>query len=511
MEIGYVKSIRGPLVYVDGLPGAAIGDIVESDPPGGGAGGVRGFVSALLSEQVEILIIKNGEIKPGLAFRPTGRTLAIACGDFLLGRAVNPLGEPVDGKPSLPKDEKNLRPLEEPVAGVSGREFIHDQFETGVSLVDTVIPIGRGQRELVLGDARSGKTGFLIDVVINQKDKGTICIYCCIGKPVSDVHDLMGAIEREKALKNTIFIVSFSGDATPLIYLTPQTAFAVASFFQKQGKDVLVILDDMGAHAKVYREISLLAERTPGREAYPGDIFFQHAHLMERAGNFAKNQGGGSITALPVAELGLTDFVSFIPTNLMSMTDGHLLFSAGLYNQGQRPAVDLLLSVSRVGQQTQTHVQTDLAFKIKQLIHDAQRLASLSSFSTELPAETRLLLARRGMIMEILRQPPSQNISKDKQLVMLALPFCQFIEVKDEKFLVAFKQPILEALETNPKLKEFTAGALKMASAEELIAGLNNLGPVIMELSAAVKPKGPLSAVPAIEAAYPGVKYDRSS
>ncbi|MCL4398033.1 F0F1 ATP synthase subunit alpha [Patescibacteria group bacterium] len=505
MEIGYVKAIRGPIVYLDGLPGAKLGDIVESD------GGASGFVSGLNSDSVEILIIRNDDVKPGTAFKPTGRNLAVPVGDFLLGRGINPLGEPIDDKGAISKNQEVLQPLDQIAPGVAGREFIQEQFVTGVSLVDTIVPIGRGQRELILGDARSGKTGFLIDVVINQKHQDTICVYACIGKPATDVYDLMAAVKREKALDKTIFVVSFSADAAPLIYLTPKAAFAVAGYFQKQGKNVLVILDDLGAHAKIYREISLLAERTPGREAYPGDIFYEHAHLLERAGKFNKQTGGGSITALPVVELGLTDFVGFIPTNIMSMTDGHLLFSANLYNQGQRPAVDLLLSVSRVGQQTQKHVQTDLAFKIKQMVNEADRLASLSSFSTELPPETRLLLIRREMIMEILRQPPSVNISPAKQIVLLALPFCHFIEIKDEKFLVAFKKTVLDALDTEPRLKEFVSKALDLPSANELIKGLEELGPVIMGIIGKVKPEGPATAAPAIEAAYPGVKYPNSA
>jgi F-type H+-transporting ATPase subunit alpha len=415
--------------------------------------------------------------------------LSVPAGDFLFGRVINPLGEAIDGKGPIPAEADKLVPLEPESLGIAKRAFIKDQFETGVAVVDTIIPLGKGQRELLLGDARSGKTGFLLDIVINQKDKDTVCIYGCVGKPPGDVHDLVGTLEREKALGKTIFVVGSSDDTAPLIYLAPKTALALACFFQKQGRDVLLILDDMGSHAKTYREISLLAERTPGREAYPGDIFYEHAHLLERAGSFDPTAGSGSITALPVIELGMTDFTGFISTNIMSMTDGHFLFNNDLYGQGQRPAIDLLLSVSRVGQQTQSHVQTELAFKIKQVLTEAARLASLTSFSAELPPETRLLLARKSLIMEALRQAPSENIPKEKQVILLALPFCPFFESKEEKFLAAFKSAIIEALSANPKLAEFTKNVGQLSGAEELVAKLNELGPEI--LGAIQKPPAP--------------------
>lgn len=487
MEIGYVKSIRGPIVYLDGLPSVKIGDLVVAED------GTLGFISGLLPELAEALIVKAGNVRPGQSFKPANRTLSVAAGDFLFGRVINPLGEPADDKGPIKADKETLVPLEPEPLGIGKRAFIKDQFETGITLIDTIIPIGKGQRELLLGDARSGKSGFLIDIVVNQKEKDIVCVYGCIGKPASDVRDLVGALEREDAMKKTVFVAGFSDDAAPLIYLTPKTALAIACYFQKQGKDVLLIMDDMGAHAKTYREISLLAERAPGREAYPGDIFYEHAHLLERAGSFDKSVGGGSITALPVIELGMTDFTGFISTNIMSMTDGHFLFSNDLYSQAQRPAVDLLLSVSRVGQQTQSRVQTDLAFKVKQVLTEANRLASLTSFSAELPPETRLLLSRKSLIMEILRQAPSVNITRDKQTILLALPFCSFISSKEEKFLAAFKDKIISALTTNPKLAEFCQSALQLSSADELINKLDALGPEVMRAiqnRPVVKPAG---------------------
>lgn len=507
MEIGYVKSVKGSIAYLDGLPSVKIGDLVEENTTLPDRQKALGFVSALFPDKVEVMLIFSGEVRPGASFVPTGKTLSLLAGEFLLGRAINPLGMPIDGGPPIPQDGVTRMPLEPAVLGMATREFIREQFETGITVVDTVVPLGKGQRELVIGDARSGKSGFLIDIVINQKGKNVVCVYGCIGKPAADVCDFMGAIKRDGALKHTVFVASFSGDSSPLIYLTPKAALAVAAYFQQQGRDVLLILDDMGVHAKVYREVSLLGGRTPGREAYPGDIFYEHAHLLERAGCFNASAGGGSITALPMIELGLTDFTSFIATNLMSMTDGHLLFDATLYSQGQRPAVDLLLSVSRVGQQTQRKVQVELAFKIKQILTESARLVSLTSFSSELPPETRQLLAQKNMIMELLRQLPSTGISLAEQVVLMALPFCEFLKTKDEKFLVAFKKVIIESFRRNLKIKALVSEALDLPGVEELIRRVNELGGEFLAEIGRVKPQVPTgSVVPeAISTAQPKV------
>lgn len=505
MEVGYVKDIKGPIVYLDGLPTAKVGDLVS------GENDVMGYVSGLTPLRVEVMILSAGKTIPGQAFHPTGKSLSVPVGDFLLGRAISPLGVAIDGKKPIPVNKDNLSPLEQPIPGVADRRFIREQFETGITLVDTLIPLGKGQRELIIGDARSGKTGFILDIIANQKKHNIICVYACIAKPSSDVFDLIKALEKSASLENTVFIASFSTDSSPLVFLTPQTALTIANYFQKQGKDVLVILDDMGAHAKVYREISLLSDRPPGREAYPGDIFYQHAHLMERAGNFASSVGGGSITALPVIELGLTGFTGFIPTNIMSMTDGHLLFSSGLYSQGRRPAVDLTLSVSRVGQQTQFLVQTELAYKIKSLLIDAERLITLTSFSTELPVETRNLLSQRSVILEILRQQSGTNISTNKQAVLLAMSLCKLMEGKDEKFIMALKDPILKALDENPKLAAFTQNVFNFSGADELITKLNELIPeitAVIQKSATPPAAGPISAKTILGADLPKPNAD---
>lgn len=441
MEVGFTKTVRNFLIHLDGLPTAKVFDLVQNEA------GLRGWVRALYSDRVEVLLLDAGDVREGQVFQGSGKRLSVPAGDFLLGRAINPLGIPIDGKGSLGQTKNEVSLELDPIPpGISGREFIREQFDTGVMIVDSLIPIGKGQRELVLGDARSGKTSFLIDIIVNQKRKDIICIYAAIGKPISEVRSLIDVLKVNKALSHTIVVASSSSDSPPLIFLTPQTAFSLAEYFQKQGKDVLIILDDMGIHAKIYREITLLSNRTPGRESYPGDIFYQQAHLLERAGLFTKALGGGSITAIPVMELNLNDFTTFIPTNLMAMTDGHLLFNSSLFAKGQRPAIDLSLSVSRVGQQTQNSIQNSLSTKAKQVLVQATQLETVSRFSFELPAETQLILKQKSLIEKLIRQSPLSNIPREYQIILLALPFTKFVHEPNQDFQTLLKKPAVAKL-----------------------------------------------------------------
>lgn len=476
-EVGYVVSSRDSLVYLDGLPTIKVNDMVESD------NSLRGWVNGTREDRVEVLMLDEGVIKPKQQFRRLTNRLGVVVGDFLLGRAVNPLGVPIDGKGLLsPSKTSQIMELDQEAPGIESREFIATQFLTGITLIDTLIPLGKGQRELVLGDAHSGKTGFLIDIVINQKNTGVICILALIGKPAVTVRNLIDTLRLNKALSYTVIIATSSSEPTPLIFLTPKSAFTVAEYFQKKGKDVLLILDDLGSHAKIYREISLLGNKSPGRESYPGDMFYQHAHLLERAGNFLPQDGGGSITALPVTELNLNDFTTLIPTNLMSMTDGHLLFKAGLRSQGQTPAIDLSLSVSRVGRQTQDRMSNLLSTRIRQVLSQASDLETISRFSVELPPETQLVLRRRDLIMEILRQDPFTAVAKQIQVVLLALPFTSFLQDKNRSFVEKYKKVIIEAFLKDPQLLQITNSVTKLKTDEELIKLLEGAGTVLSKL-----------------------------
>lgn len=463
-EIGFVQKVRDFLIHLDGFPTIRVNDLIASEE------GARGWVSSIGQDLVEVLMLDEAKIVPKEQFIKTKDRLALNVGDFLLGRAINPLGIPIDGKGFLSKTKvSEVLELEQEALGIESREFITEQFLTGITLIDTLIPIGKGQRELVLGDAHSGKTGFLLDLIINQKNTGVICIYASIGRPSVSVRYLIDVLKSNNALSYTVIIAASSSEPAPLIFLTPKTAFTVAEYFQKKGKDVLLILDDLGTHAKIYREIALLGNKAPGRESYPGDTFYQHAHLLERAGNFIQDAGGGSITALPVVELDLNDFTTLIPTNLMSMTDGHLLFKSSLRSQGQIPAIDISLSVSRVGRQTQDHVSNLLSTKVRQVLSEASDLETISRFSSELPMETQLTLRRKDQITELLKQDPLTPTPKPIQVILLALPFTSLFKDKDKAFIERNKRNIINAFLTDPKLSSISKGISKLASDEELI------------------------------------------
>lgn len=476
-EVGYVVSNRDFLIHLDGFPTIRVNDMVESD------GGARGWVNSLASNSIEVLMLDEAKITPKQLFKKLPSRLGVVVGDFLLGRAINPLGIPIDGKgPASRLKSNTVMPLEKNAPGIDSREFITKQFLTGITLIDSLIPLGKGQRELVMGDAHAGKTGFLLDVIINQKNTGTICIVALVGKPSVVVKNWIDILRSNNALDYTAVVATTSSDTAPLIFLTPKTAVTVAEYFQGKGANVLLILDDLGAHAKIYREISLLGNKAPGRESYPGDIFYQHAHLLERAGNFLPKFGGGSISVLAVIELNLNDFATLIPTNLMSMTDGHLLFKSALRSQGQIPAIDISLSVSRVGRQTQDHVSNLISSKVRQVLSEASDLETISRFSSELPPETQLTLRRREQIMEILKQEPLTAVPRQIQMILLSLLFTSFFKDKNRPFIEKYKRVISQAFLTHPQLMTITKSLDKFKTEEELIKVLEGTGPILTKL-----------------------------
>lgn len=476
-EVGYAVSSRDFLVLLDGLPTIRINDMVESE------NGARGWVNAVSEDMLSVLMVDETRVSPGQMFKILPKRLEISVGDFLLGRSINPLGVPIDGKGLLSKSKNDtLMELEKTASGIESRQFITKQLVSGITLVDLLLPIGKGQRELVIGDAHSGKTGFLLDIIVNQKNTGVVCIYASIGKPAVSVRNLIDILKANGALSYTVIVAASSSEPAPLIFLTPKTAFSVAEYFQRQGKDVILILDDMGTHAKIYREIALLANMPPGKESYPGDAFYQSARLLERAGNFLPQFGGGSITALPVIELDMSDFTSLIPTNLMSATDGHLLFRSSLRAQGQSPAIDISLSVTRVGKQTQSRLSNMLSTRIRQVLSQALDFQTISRFSTELSGETQLTLRRFELIMEFLKQDPLYNVPERIQLIFLALPFTHFLEDKSRAFVEMYKQKLTEAFNKHPSLSSITKALPKLNSDDDLIKLLNSAEDTLKKL-----------------------------
>ena len=440
-EVGFVQSVRGQVAYIDGLPNVSMGEVVV------GQQGERGYVGSFYKDHAEVFLL-DGPAEPGEMFSRKGTGLGNSVGDFLLGRVINPLGEAIDHRGALNEKDGERVPMFQKSVGIMGRRFIESQFDTGITVIDTIFPLGKGQRELFLGEGRSGKTQTLIDIVANQVGKKVVCVFALIGRPVSEVRGIWANLERYGILSKIIFLVASSADPSPLIYLAPHAAMSVAEWFAKSGRDVLVILEDMGSHARNYREMTLLSGGSPGRESYPGDIFYQHARIVERAGSFVNQNGkqGGSITLLPVLELASSDISSFIPTNLMGMTDGHLLFKPVLSRQGRHPAIDLFFSVTRVGSQTQDRLQNKLATKIKEVLARGAELELVSRFGSELPLETRQLLTQKRQIEELLSQPPRTFLSKEIQIMLLGLTFTAFLKGKDLDFVKNNHQKLITAL-----------------------------------------------------------------
>ncbi|OGG02457.1 hypothetical protein A2W14_06135, partial [Candidatus Gottesmanbacteria bacterium RBG_16_37_8] len=389
-EVGFVVKAQDYLLYLEGLPSVKIEDIILSEKGG------RAIVTALDHEKIEALMLDHDRPAPGDSFTIDKTGIRLPPQVRLIGRAINPLGIPIDGKGGFQLGDERIN-FGIIAPGVDSRRIISDQLYTGITIVDTLLPIGKGQRELIFGEPRSGKSPFLLDVILNQKGKSIICIYVAIGKAEIDVKKFIKELTEEGGQSYTLVIAATSSDSAPLISIAPAVGCSVAEYFVKSGRDVLMIFDDMGLHAKYLREIGLLSGRVPGRESYPADIFFAQSHLVERAGNFNANWGNASITLLPVIETDLENFTALIPTNIMSMTDGHILFSASLRSQGQYPSIEPDLSVTRVGHQTQRPLHKFLADKIRSLIADYHELERYGRFGSELTPETQRLL-KLGMI-----------------------------------------------------------------------------------------------------------------
>lgn len=474
-EIGYVVSSRNYLAMLEGFPNTKIHDLLQTQQ------GAKAVVNALFHNHIEVFLLDEIAVYPGQVFLHTGKQLAIPVGDFLLGRALNPLITPIDGKGLIGKTKTELSEIEKRARGIETREFIKEQFLTGITLIDTLVPIGRGQRELVMGDGHSGKTRFLTNLIVNLRGKDVVCVYAAIGKPTNAIKNMLGILQANNALSHTVIVATSATEPAPLILLTPHAAMTIAEYFQKQGRDVLVILDDMGVHAKTYRELSLLGDRSPGRESYPGDIFYQQARLLERAGKFTKEEGGGSITALPVVEITMSDLTGFIPTNLMAITDGHLLFKSSLYTKDQRPAIDVSLSVSRVGRQTQNVVNNLLSRRVRQTQSLGAELETLSRFSTELAPETQAILRQKTFVEEIIRQEDLTNIPLAIQSILFALVYTGFLSDKNAAFFRKYKNAIIELFLNQPNFTPIVKDVEKAQSDEEVIKLLETISTKLNE------------------------------
>ena len=421
-SVGTVVEVGDGIAQIYGLEDAVSSEMLEFP------GGVMGIALNLEEETVGAVILGNAsEIKEGDTVKTTGRVVEVPVGQALLGRVVDPLGRPLDDKGPIVTTK--TRPVERIAPGVIVRQGVDTPVQTGIKAIDALIPIGRGQRELIIGDRQTGKTAIAIDAIINQKGKGLVCIYVAIGQKLSTVANIVAILEAHDALAHTIVVVAGAEDPAPLQYLAPYAGVAMAEEVMEVGvevpgneglvKDALCVYDDLSKHAWAYREMSLLLRRPPGREAYPGDVFYLHSRLLERAARMNDENGGGSITALPIIETQAGDVSAYIPTNVISITDGQIFLDTDLFNSGQRPALNIGISVSRVGSAAQTKAMKKVAGPLKLDLAQYRALAAFAQFASDLDKATRDQLTRGEKLSEVVKQPQYQPLGVEKQVAIL--------------------------------------------------------------------------------------------
>jgi proton translocating ATP synthase, F1 alpha subunit len=413
-EEGQVISVGDGIARIYGLQKAVSGELLEFES------GVKGLVLNLEYDNIGcVLMGSDTQVKEGQKCFRTGKVMSVPVGDELLGRVVNPLGQALDGKGII--KTKETRPLEIIAPGVVERQPVNEPLQTGLKAIDAMVPIGKGQRELIIGDRQTGKTAIAIDTIINQKQQGkeVICIYCAIGQKQSTVANVVQTLKDFGAMDYTIVVSATASDPASLLYVAPYAACAMGEYFMWQGRDVLVIYDDLSKHAQAYRQMSLLLRRPPGREAYPGDVFYLHSRLLERACRLNKENGGGSLTALPIIETQANDISAYIPTNVISITDGQIYLDANIFRSGFKPAIDVGLSVSRVGGSAQKKAMRKVAGTLRIDLAQYQELASFAQFGSELDKESQFQLARGQRLRELLKQPQYQPMLAEEQTLVL--------------------------------------------------------------------------------------------
>ncbi len=411
-EVGTVISVGDGIARIHGVERAMAGEMLEFP------NGLYGIALNLEEESVgAVLLGRSTQIKEGDTVKRTGRIISVPVGDEMLGRVVNSLGQPIDGKG--PIAAKQFSPIERLAPGVTDRSPVKEPLQTGLKAIDGMVPIGRGQRELIIGDRQTGKTAVAIDTIINQKGLGVICIYNAIGQKQSTIAQVVRTLEEAGAMEYTIVVAAGASDPAPLLYISPYSACTIGEFFRDTGRHALVVYDDLSKHAQSYREISLLLRRPPGREAYPGDVFYLHSRLLERAAKVKKELGGGSLTALPIIETQAGDLSAYIPTNVISITDGQIFLEADLFNQGVRPAINVGNSVSRVGGSAQIKAMRQVAGTLRLDLAQYRELAAFAQFGSDLDQATQRQLNRGKRLTEILKQPQYRPLSVEKQVAIV--------------------------------------------------------------------------------------------
>jgi F-type H+/Na+-transporting ATPase subunit alpha len=440
-EVGTVMTIGDGIARVSGVERAMAGEMIAFPH------GVFGIALNLEEESVgTVLLGEYREIKEGDQVQRTGRIISVPVGDEMLGRVVNALGQPIDGKG--PITAQAYLPIERIAPGVVDRQPVREPLQTGLKAVDGMIPIGRGQRELIIGDRQTGKTAVAIDAIINQRDSGVICIYNAIGQKQSTIAQIVRTLEEYDALRYSIIVAAAAADPAPMLYISPYSACAIGEYFRDSGRHALCIYDDLSKHAQAYREISLLLRRPPGREAYPGDVFYLHSRLLERAAKMSNEHGGGSLTALPIIETQAGDLSAYIPTNVISITDGQIFLEGDLFNQGVRPAINVGNSVSRVGGSAQIKAMRQVAGSLRLDLAQYRELAAFAQFGSDLDKSTQAQLNRGARLVELLKQPQYQPLSVGQQVSIIYAGINGFLDSVEVSQVGAYERELHRFLET---------------------------------------------------------------
>lgn len=441
-NIGRVIEVGDGIARIDGLSDAQYSELLQFE------GGITGLALNLERDEIGAVIFGDfTEVKEGTVVKTTGRILQVPVGEKLVGRVVNALGNPVDGKGKI--ESKTNYPVEKIAPGVITRESVRTPLLTGIKAIDAMTAIGRGQRELIIGDRNTGKTTVAIDTIINQSD--VICIYVAIGQKTSKVAQLVAKLEEHGAMKHTIVVAATASDSATMQYIAPYSATAMGEYFMDQGKDVLIIYDDLSKHAQAYRQMSLLLRRPSGREAYPGDVFYLHSRLLERSAKLNKDFGGGSITALPIIETQAGDISAYIPTNVISITDGQIYLESDLFYAGIRPAINVGLSVSRVGGSAQTKAMKSVAGPLRLDLAQYRALAAFAQFSSDLDPTTKAQIERGKRMTEVLKQPPYSPVPMEEEVVILYCATKGFLDEIEVDKIKEFEARFLEQLRLRHK------------------------------------------------------------
>jgi F-type H+-transporting ATPase subunit alpha len=467
-NVGYVLEVGDGIARLNGLSGVMASELLEFP------GGVMGIALNLEEDNVGAVIMGDyTDIKEGDVVRSTGRIASVAVGEKLIGRVVNALGQPVDGKGSIQFD--SYRPVERIAPGVVYRQNVDTPVQTGIKAIDSMIPIGRGQRELIIGDRQTGKTALAVDTIINQKGKNLICIYVAIGQKLAQVAQVVATLERHGAMEHTIIVVAGASEPAALQYIAPYAGCAIGEEFMEKGQDALVVYDDLTKHAWAYRQISLLLRRPPGREAYPGDVFYLHSRLLERAARLNEDLGGGSLTALPIIETQAGDVSAYIPTNVISITDGQIYLESDLFYAGIRPAVNVGLSVSRVGGDAQVQAMRKVAGRLRLELAAYRDLAAFAQFGSDLDKATRSQLERGQRLTELLKQPQYSPVPLDEQVIGIFAVTNGYADDVPVDEIRSFEQGLLKFMRTtHPEIGQtiLREGQLADQTRETLVAAI---------------------------------------